>query len=765
MGIFEKKPEKETPEQQRRTEVEDLMHKYKQQIRDNLKTVGAEEISVQEVKSKVYNDFKQQYLAKHLTIYEKACNISEKILKVHPDPKLLPEYEESIRICHLNTTPSGVFSLSLLFPLILTLFGALISYALFNDLFFVAFFVLVGFALVLPFQKMPMYLANSWRMKASNQMVLCIFYVVTYMRHTSNLENAIGFASEYLEPPLSLDLKRILWDVETEKFSTVQESIDSYLETWKKWNMEFLESFHLIESSLYETDNNRRVELLDKSLSVILDETYEKMLHYAQNLKSPMTMLHMLGVILPILGLVILPLIVSFMSGVKWYYLFVLYNITVPIIVFYFGKNILSTRPSGYGGTEVGKDNPELQRLEKKVSLGLFKVDKAYLGFALGVILIIIGLLPVVLFAINVDTEQAEVNETSWDILMLKNVDESETGSVFVKIDTLRDNREGYYLLGYIKSKGCEDPEKFGECEVLGPFGLFSSILSIFIIMGIGLGFGLYYKYRSENVMTVREKAKALESEFSSALFQLGNRLGDGIPAEIAFSRVAETMEGTESGNFFRLVSSNISRLGMSVEQAIFDPQVGALVYYPSKVIRSSMSVLSESVRKGPMIASQALLNVSRYIKEIHRVDERLKDLMAEIISSMKSQIKFMAPVISGIVIGITSMITAILGKLSGQFGAIKEAAGEEGKASLLTLFGDGLPTYYFQFVVGIYVVEIIWILTILANGIENGSDKPNERFELGNNLLKSVAMYCTIAFALILAFNLLAEVIISRTA
>ena len=99
MGIFGKKPEEETPEQQRRTEVEDLMHKYKQQIRDNLKTVGAEEISVQEVKSKVYNDFKQQYLAKHLTIYEKACNISEKILKVHPDPKLLPEYEESIDSC------------------------------------------------------------------------------------------------------------------------------------------------------------------------------------------------------------------------------------------------------------------------------------------------------------------------------------------------------------------------------------------------------------------------------------------------------------------------------------------------------------------------------------------------------------------------------------------------------------------------------------------------------------------------------------------
>ena len=62
----------------------------------------------------------------------------------------------------------------------------------------------------------------------------------------------------------------------------------------------------------------------------MLDETYEKMLHYAHNLKGPITTLHMMGVILPILGLVILPLVVSFMSEVKWYHLFMLYNVALP---------------------------------------------------------------------------------------------------------------------------------------------------------------------------------------------------------------------------------------------------------------------------------------------------------------------------------------------------------------------------------------------------------------------------------------------------
>jgi hypothetical protein len=54
----------------------------------------------------------------------------------------------------------------------------------------------------------PSRLANKWRLKASSQMVPAILYVVVYMRHTSNLEKAIAFASEHLSYPLSLDFKK-----------------------------------------------------------------------------------------------------------------------------------------------------------------------------------------------------------------------------------------------------------------------------------------------------------------------------------------------------------------------------------------------------------------------------------------------------------------------------------------------------------------------------------------------------------------------------
>jgi len=306
--------------------------------------------------------------------------------------------------------------------------------------------------------------------------------------------------------------------------------------------------------------------------------------------------------------------------------------------------------------------------------------------------------------------------------------------------------------------------EDLGETVSLGPFGLIASLLSICLPLGIGLSGGIYYKMRSGKVLKLREEAKKLELEFASALFQLGNRLADGLPLEIAFSRVASVMPDSVSGRFFNAVSTNITKLGLSVEDAIFSDRFGAIKQYPSSMIESGMKVLTESAKKGPQIASQAIINVSNYIKEMHRVEERLKDLMADVISSMKSQIRFLTPVIAAIVMGITSMITAILGKLGervailqGQTAAAGQGA-DVGSSLLGSFSGGGVPTFYFQIVIGIYVVQLVYVLTILVNGIENGADKVGERAMLGENLFRSTITYAVLSFFVMLTFNMVAS-------
>ncbi|MBI2558717.1 hypothetical protein HYW20_05315 [Candidatus Woesearchaeota archaeon] len=688
--------------------------------------------------TKEYQEFKAEFLPRHMTLYEKLCNLSEKILKIKPDQKKAEALQEAIDITHLNITPAGAVSFSFLIPLLAAVFGSLFAFLVFNSMFFVLLFIVGTLCMIRPLGKAPEFIANNWRLKASNQMVLCIFYTVTYMRHTSNIENALEFASQHLSPPLSLDLKKVLWDVETEKYSSVKESLDMYLETWKKWNIEFIESFHLIESSLYEGEESRRLNALDKSLDVILDETYEKMLHYAHNLQNPITMLHMLGIILPILGLVILPLVVSFMENVRWYHLAVIYNVILTVVVYYLGKNILSRRPTGYGDTDISEENPELKKYRNiliRIGKNEFQMTPAIISVFIGVIFFLIGLSPLIFHALGIPDFGFGGEDVS-----------SSCG-------------QRYCFLEYRLSSTTN--------QEIGPYGLGAAVASLFIPLSFGVAIGLYYGLKSKNIIKIREKAKQLELEFASALFQLGNRLGDNIPIEIAVGKVASVMEGTVSGSFFQLVSMNIRRLGMNIDKAIFDPQHGALVSFPSNLIESSMKVLTQAIKKGPLIAAQALTNVSRYIKEIHKVNERLKDLMADVISSMRSQIKFLTPAIAGVVIGITSMITSILGKLSAQLQQVTSSvAGSDAAAptGILGLFGDGIPTYYFQLIVGIYVVQITFILTVIANGVENGSDKLSERYLLGTNLIRSTIIYVFISGAVMLMFNIIAGRILTAT-
>ncbi|MDO8740108.1 MAG: hypothetical protein Q7J54_00880 [Candidatus Woesearchaeota archaeon] len=699
---------------------DDLKKRYEDKIK--LAIEGKQETGAPKVLSREYKTFKKELMPRQYTIYEQLCNISEKILRMQPSKKALPAIEESIKIAHLEVTPAGVQSFSLLMPLVVALLGSVFGFVLTGGLFFVMFFVMAALIMILPLQKIPEYLANGWRMKASNQMVLCVFYIVTYMRHTSNLELAIEFASNHLTPPLSLDLKKVLWDVETEKYKSVKDSMGAYLESWRKWNMEFIEAIHLIESSLYEGDEARRQGLLDKSLSVILEETYEKMLHYAHGLQSPITMLHMMGIILPILGLVILPLVVSFMGGVKWFHLAALYNIALPIAVFYMGKNILSQRPTGYGDTDISEFNPQFRRYKNiviKIGKSEILISPIIASVIIASVLFIIGLTPIIYHIIFPGFDPIIMEVGGGSALDIK-------------------------LLDY-------RPEKTTGIET-GPYSPVAALFSLLLPLGLGIAIGIYFKLRSDHLMKIREDSKRLETEFASALFALGSRLGDGLPAEIAFGKVAEDMQGTVSGSFFQKVDQNIRRLGMSVQQAIFDPKYGALLSFPSNIIESSMKVLVESSKKGAMIAAQSLTNVSRYIKEIHKVDERLKDLMADIISSMKSQINFLTPVISGIVIGITAMITSILGAIAKIMPTVAD-----GGQNLGNIFDNpGIPPYYFQLVVGIYIVQIIYLLTVLENGIENGSDSLNEKYLLGNNMMKSLILYCIVAAIITVIFTLI---------
>ncbi len=713
--------------------TEEILKKYQQKIQSEIETDNSS--NPKTIYSQDYTQFKQDMLP-DISRYKTWADSLGRVIKIKLSDKENIKIQRYLDIAHLDIMPSQSAGLALVamlitlfvtftitistillgkpFPIMLTFLGFILSA-------FVYFYV----------YSMPKRLSNIWRLKASSQMIPAILYIVIYMKHTSNLERAVQFTSEHLDAPLSLDFKKVLYDVETGRYQTVKQSLDAYLETWRDYSPEFIESFHLIESSLYEPGEPQRVNTLERALQVMLEGVYDKMLSYSRDIRSPLTNVYMLGIILPTLALALLPLAsVVIAGGLKWYHLFVIFNLIIPLGVYFMTSEILLKRPGGYGENSNIEKNPEYYK---------FVSNKPWIIAGIICIpLFIIGLIPFIMQS---------------DIL---------TGILNIKSDYTF----GELGLPFFQDQFLFDFKTVGTGTV-GPFGIAGIMLSLFIPLSIASYFSIAYKLKTKEIIKARRETKELEKEFTSTLFQLGNRLGDGVPAERVFARVAESSQGQKTQSFFSLVNQNIQQMGMPIDQAVFNNQRGAIIYYPSAIISTSMKILIESVKKGLKIAARAMMSISDYVKNIQKINDRLKDLLAEVVSDMRSNMVFLAPLLSGIIVGLTSMIAIILNKLkslSDLTAGGAEIAGIGSIGNITNLFDitSVVPPYFVQVSIGLYLIQIVFILTGTLVTVDSGKDELQEKNELAKNLKKGITLYLITTLIGTLALTGLAAVALS---
>ena len=716
--------------------TDDVLRKYGAKIENQVRTTNVENINY----SKEYVKFKDE-LSPELSKYEKWCRSLGEIIKLKVAKKDEEKIRRQLEIAHLDLEPWQALGLSVMAFISVFLIGlfASVSIALIKgsqgvDLIagaisnfpFLFFILMIIFSLFLFYfvNGYPQRLANQWRLKASSQMVPAILYIVVYMRHTANLEKAVAFASQHLDYPLALDLKKVFYNVEVGKFSTIKESLDNYLETWRDYSVEFIEAFHLIESSLFEPDNNRRIATLEKSLEVVLDGVYGKMLKFTHDVRSPLVNVYMLTVVLPVLGIALLPLASAMVGGlIQWYHVFILYTLIFPFLSYYLTDKILLLRPGGHGETRLLERNPYYYKYASKTAYTT--------TFILCLPFFIIGLLPLIFQYTPLPGLLGLQTDYSF----------SEIGLSFLEGNIFDFKQDGNNLVG--------------------PFGLGALICGMFFPLGMALFFSIVYKSRTDDLIQERERTKQLEIEFNNSLFQLGNRMGNGMPPELVFGKVAESSRGLKTEDFFRRVNYNIQQMGMSVERAIFDPNRGALVYYPSDLIATSMRVLIESSKKGLRIAAVSLMSISEYVKNIQKITDRLRDLLAEVVSDMKSNMTFLAPLLSGIVVGLAAMIAFILNKL--EIGNLESAGGIGNMGDLLGIFDltKMIPPYYLQIAIGIYLIQIIFILTKSLVTVDSGEDKLERTHKIGLNLKRGILLYFITALLSTLALFFLSTIVL----
>ena len=312
----------------------------------------------------------EEVLARKLSLYEKFCKFFS-FIKLPVPKNLEKKYKEEIEFTHLSLTPAEIFSSSIIFPFLLILISIFLL-PIFGIEFLLMVIVtsgIIAFFLV----TYPDYYKFLFRSKASSEMMLAVVYLVIAMRIYRSLDKAVAFAAKNLTGPLGRDFKEILWEVYSGKRYSILDALDEMSKKWHVESEEFSEALSLIKGSASAGSEKN----LDEALNLMLSSTVVRMESYARKMKTPISLINMFGILLPLLGLVAFPILFLMLPEIgKPSIISFLYNVVLFLIIYLLLRQHLALRPYSFHQpelTKVGKIR-EWKRKSLIISLSVFLI-------------------------------------------------------------------------------------------------------------------------------------------------------------------------------------------------------------------------------------------------------------------------------------------------------------------------------------------------------------------------------------------------------
>ncbi|RLI74251.1 hypothetical protein DRP04_14890, partial [Archaeoglobales archaeon] len=251
---------------------------------------------------------------------------------------------------------------------------------------------------------------------------------------------------------------------------------------------------------------------------------------------------------------------------------------------------------------------------------------------------------------------------------------------------------------------------------------------SIIYVFGIGLSIASYLLVSSYFKLQFRNKIVQIEKEIGEFVFMLSMALTGGGPVEQRIESLKEKAKSLSIRELLDALIYNIRVFGMSLRRALLDSQSGIIVKYPSRIISAVMKAIAEISTRGTYYLSQALLSISKYLKNMRKVEDVISEELSEITLNMRLQAWLLAPLTCGIVVALMAVITQILIQIEGLYEKLStsiSSASEIGATmfSQFINFGKLVGPWLFQLVVGIYMIEAVLILSYFVTKIEHGEE------------------------------------------
>jgi hypothetical protein len=599
-------------------------------------------------------------------------------------------------------------------------------------------------------QDFPLNAAKVEQTRALTYVPEIIGYMIMSMKLVPNLEKAVEFSAEHGRGKIADDFKKVIWDVQLGVFNTLSEALDDLAYRWGKFSEEFKQALMMIRASVLEGSEAKRYAILDKTMTDILESIRGKMEQFARELSQPTIMLFYLGVLLPLVLIIILPVGSAFTGApmAKPEILFVVYNVVIPLVTVLFVRKILIKRPPTYEPPQIPDSSPLLPP-KNKIKLGERLVDVR----AVVVLVLVIGGIGSfflhqygIVFGSGADpttrvvivppdkTLQGVLREralpkTYYDV---KGVEGATADGQLV--DELIASRN--MTLEEARQRVLMEKQTFlmrPENDVTPYNLLFGLLVTGAIAVFVFLYFTNIYKRK------VQLEVMQMESEFKDSLYVLASRMGENKPVEEALQHTKDFLPTYKvSKELLGKTVDNINLLGMPLEVAVFDPVYGSMRFNPSSVIRSSMRLLVDSVQLGVNVAARTLISLSLQLSNSEKVTKLLSTLVADITTMMRSMSTFIAPMVLGITTSLQKVVMITLSGIvsSGALTGLSELELSLSEYGLGGTFSFGSEVFLkveafaqmvnpaqFIAIVSLYVIELVVILMYFTTKISEDND------------------------------------------
>jgi len=574
------------------------------------------------------------------------------------------------------------------------------------------------------FQKYPLNAVKIEKVKALTFVPEILGYMIMSMKLVPNLEKAIEFAAQHGHGKIADDLKRLLWEVKVGIKGSVAEAIDDLAYKWGEVSKELKKALMKIRASVIESSEAKRYQILDQTMEDTLASIKDKLEDYARSLAQPSMGMFYLGVLLPLLLIIVLPVGSAFSGSAlaKPVYLILIYNIIIPIGCIFYARKIILNRPATYVPPKIPDNHPDLP---PKHTIRLGKTN-----FNVMLLIIIIG---AALIAGSIYL-QSDFGKTKHNVLLKEGYiyeGESVSDAQFTctKDELIKKVNNSKFL--------CSTEQEFWDSpdnDVTPYFLIYGILITLSILISLYLYSGSVYKRR------VQLKAERMEDEFKDALYIIASRLGENKPIEDALNHTRQFLpKSLIAKNVFGKAIDNIRILGLNLKASLFDPNYGALKNNPSTIINSAMRLMVDSVQLGVAVAAKTLMSYSMQLRNTDEVSKMLKNLISSITGTLSSMAKFIAPIVLGITTALQKIVISTLNSIANSgalsemesaISGIKDGIGAVSgniNTSAVTSMGSIdssvvsqlASSTTFLIIVAIYIIQIVIIMTYFTTMIE----------------------------------------------